>query len=58
MQKKTINLWDVNADKIVNSSLTETKNDAKYLIGHLDEVVKPIVLVLPKRNGYVKNLEK
>ena len=58
MQKKTINFWDVNADNIVNSCLTETKNCAKHLIGHLDEVVKPIVVVLPKRNGYVKNLEK
>ena len=34
------------------------KNDSKYLTGYLDEVVRPIVLILPKRSGCVKNFKE
>ena len=27
---------------------------SQYLIGYLDEVIRPLVLILPKMNGYVK----
>ena len=41
--KKPINVWNVNVDNIVISNITETKNNSKYLIGYLDEVIRPLV---------------
>ena len=32
----------------------ETKNNSKYLIGYLDQVIRPLVLILPKMNEHVK----
>ena len=55
--KKARNIWDANVDNIVISNLIETKNNSKYLIGYLDEVIRPLVLILPKKSGYVKILE-
>ena len=52
--KKPINNWDVNVDSIVISKLLETKTNSKYIIGYLDKVMRPIVLILPKISGYVK----
>ena len=46
--KKPVNIWDVNVDNIVVSKLTETNNNSKYLIGYLDEVIKPLLLILSK----------
>ena len=37
------------------SKLIETWKNSKYLIGYLDDVITPLVLRLPKMNGYVKN---
>ena len=34
--KKPIKIWDVNVFKIVISTLIETKNNFRYLIGYLD----------------------
>ena len=51
--KKPINIWDVNIDNIVISKLIETKTNSKYLIGYLDKVIRPLVLILPKMGGYV-----
>ena len=31
-----------------------TKNTSKYLIGYLEEVIRPLVLTLPKINKYIK----
>ena len=53
-KKKTINIWDVNDDNIVISKLFETKTNSKYLIGCLDKVTKPLVLILPKMSAYFK----
>ena len=40
---------------MVISKLVETKNNCKYLIGYLDElIIIPLVLILPKISGYVK----
>ena len=39
---------------IVISTLVETKNNSKYLIGYSDDVIRPLVLILPKMSGYVK----
>ena len=46
--KKPMNIWDVNVDNIVVSKLIETNNNSKYLIGYLDEVIKPLRLILSK----------
>ena len=46
--KKPMNIWDVNVDNIVVSKLIETNNNSKYLIGYLDEVTKPLLLILSK----------
>ena len=40
-------IWDTYVDNIVISKLIETKNNSKYLIGHLDEVIRPLDLILP-----------
>ena len=39
---------NVNVNDIVISDLIETKTNSKYLIGYLDKVVRPLVLILPK----------
>ena len=41
-------------DNVAISKLVETKNNSKYLIGYLDEVTRPLVLILTKLSGYVK----
>ena len=55
--KNPINIWDVNVDDIVISNLIETKPNSKYLIGYLDKVLGPLVLILPKMSGYVKTFK-
>ena len=54
--KKPTEIWDVNFDDIVFSKLIERKTNFKYLIGYLDEVIRPLVLILPKISRYVKTL--
>ena len=54
--KKPIKIWDVNVDNIVISKLL-TKDNSKYLIGYLDELIRPVVFLLPKIHGYVKKFE-
>ena len=44
-KKKFYGALKVNVDNKVNSKLIETKNDLEYLIGHLDKVIRPLVLV-------------
>ena len=51
--KKTIKNWNVNVNNIVISKIILTKNNHKCLIGYLDEVIRPLVLILPKISGYV-----
>ena len=52
--KRTVKIWDVNVDNIVISKLCETKKNSNYFIGHLDEVIRPLVLILPKMTGYIE----
>ena len=52
--KKRLKIWDVNVYNTVILKLVEAKKNSKYLIGYLDEVLKPRVLILPKMNGYIK----
>ena len=54
VQKEPIKSLDVNVNNINISKLVETKSNSKYLIGYLDEVIKPLILVLPKMSGCVK----
>ena len=43
----------VNVHNAVISKLVETKTNSKYLIGYLDKVIRPLVLVLRKMSEYV-----
>ena len=52
--KKQIKVWDVDLDNIVISKLLKTKNNSKCLIGYLDNVIRPLALILPKMRRYVK----
>ena len=51
--KKPIKIWDFNVDNIVISKSVKTKTNSKYLIGYLDEAIRPSILIMPKMNGYV-----
>ena len=52
--KKPIKVWDLNFDDKVISNLVVRRNNFKYLIGYLDKVIRPFVLIFPKTNAYVK----
>ena len=56
--QETINICNVDFSNIDISKLTETKNDSKYLIGYLDEVIRAIDLILPKISEYVKTFKE
>ena len=56
--RKPIKFWDVDIDNIVVSWLFVTKTNSKYLIEYLHGVRRPLVLILPKINEYVKILIK
>ena len=49
--KKPSNIWDVNVDNIVISGI---KNNSKYSIVCLSEVIRPLVLILTKMSEYIK----
>ena len=55
--KKAIKIWAVDIKNIVISEFVETKNNSQYLIGYLDKVIRPAVLILPKMSGYVKTFK-
>ena len=46
-----IHILDVNFDNTIISKLLETKTNFKYLIGYLDNVIRPLVLMSPKMSG-------
>ena len=52
--KKPISISDVITDNIVSQSQLKQKNNCKYLIRYLDQVVRPLVSTLPKMIGYIK----
>ena len=43
--KNPKNILDVDVNNMVISNLIEVNNNSKYLIGYLDEVIKPLVLI-------------
>ena len=57
MLQKPMNIWDVNIDNKVISKLIETKTNSKYLIGYLNKVIRPLVLILSKMSGYVETFK-
>ena len=54
---KEIDIWVVNVDNVVISKLVETKNNSRYLNGYSDNVIRTLVLILPKMSGYVKTFK-
>ena len=50
--KEPIKMWDVNVDNIFISKLVETKNNYKYLTRYLDQVIRPLVWILPKMSEH------
>ena len=46
--KRPIKIWDVKVDNIVISKLVKTKTNSMYLIGYLDKIIRPLVLLMPK----------
>ena len=57
LQKQTMNIWNVNFGNILVSELVKTKTNSKYLIGYLDKVIRPLVLIMPKMSLYVKTFK-
>ena len=55
--KKPIKIWDVNVENIVISKLVKTKTNSKYLIGYLDEDIRPLLLIMPKMSGCFKTFK-
>ena len=57
--KEPIDLLSVHLDQIVVSYKFKHNDEGfKYFIGYLkDEIVKPICIILPQMNGYVKYFE-
>ena len=57
MVQKTVKCWNVNVDNTVISKLIKMKNDSKYFIAYLDDIIRLLVLRLPKISGHVKTFE-
>ena len=55
--KKPVKIRDVNVDNIVISKLIESKNNSEYLIIYLDEVIRPLVLTLPRVSEYIETFK-
>ena len=59
MSKKAIDLMSVNVNKIVApDKFNYNEADFKYFIGYQKgEIVKPLCIILPQMNGYMKYCE-
>ena len=55
--KKNKKNYDVIIDNIVVSKLIEIITYYEYLIEYLNEVIRPLVLILPKLSRYVKTFK-
>ena len=53
--KKYMKLRDVNVDNIVISRLVKTNTNSKRLIRYLDKAIRPLVLIMTKMSGFVKD---
>ena len=52
-----VNICNVSTDNIIISKLIETKTNSKCLIRYLDNVIRRLVLILPKMSGYIKTFK-
>ena len=55
--KKPLKTWNVDVNNLVISTLVETKTNSKYLIGYLNKVIRPLVLILSKMSWYVETFK-
>ena len=57
--KQAIDLDSITTDKIVVSDkFRHSEDGCKYFIGYQeDEIVKPLCIILPQMNGYIKYFE-
>ena len=57
--KQAIDLDSVTTDKIVVSDkFKHSEEGYKYFIGYKeDEIVRPLCIILPQMNGYIKDFE-
>ena len=55
--KKPINIWDNNVNNLLVLKSIKTKTNSKYLIGYLDEIIRPLGLTLPKMSEHVKTFK-
>ena len=55
--KGPIKTCDVNVGNIVISKLVKRKSNCKYLIGCLNNAIRPLVLMMPKMSGCVKRFK-
>ena len=47
----------LNVDKIFISKLVKLKTKSQYLIGYLDKVIWPLVLIIPQTSGYARTFK-
>ena len=52
--KIPIQIWDVNVDNMVVSTLVKTKTNYKYLIGYLDKAARPLLFIMSIMSGHAK----
>ena len=57
VSKNPIKNLNIGVDNVVISKSLETKNSSKYLIGYLDEIIRSLVLILPKWVDMLKLLK-
>ena len=57
LQKRRTKICVVNVDNIAISKLVKTKTNSNYLIGYLDKAIRPLVLIMPNKSGYVKTFK-
>ena len=57
VQKEPIKICDIDVHNIVISKLIEMNNNSEYLTGSLDDVIRPLFLILPKMSGLVKTFK-
>lgn len=55
--KELTKIWHVNIGGKVISILIEKKSSSNYLNEYLDDVMRPLILILPKVTGYVKTFK-
>ena len=55
--KRHTKICDIDVNNTGISKLIKTKTNFKYLIEYLDEVIRPLVLILPKLRRYVKTFK-